>query len=162
VVGGTGLKKDKKKEKEEKKGKGAKGEKEEEKEEPEPEEATPPPPSMPADDGDDDDGDWSMDTSEKAVQERMKEQEATFEKVEKKMAEMDMDEFEIEKMEIGKGVKDVSWPCPSFFDSRALERFSENSSHTLPCLSACMSAHTQPILHGRPWKRTELMTASRR
>jgi len=57
------------------------------------------------DDDDDDDGDWSMDVSDKAVQERQKVQESSFEKVEKKMEEMGMDEFEVQKMEIGRGVK---------------------------------------------------------
>jgi len=62
-------------------------------------------PPPPPDDGDEDDDDWSMDTSSEAVAARMKEQEETFEKVEKKMEEVGMDEFEMEKQRVGERVK---------------------------------------------------------
>lgn len=102
VVGGSSLKKDKKKD-DKKAGKGGKEEAEAPEAAPPPAAAPPPPPMN--DDVDDDDGDWSMDVSDKAVQERQKVQESSFEKVEKKMEEMGMDEFEVQKMEIGRGVK---------------------------------------------------------
>ncbi|KAL1526153.1 hypothetical protein AB1Y20_014881 [Prymnesium parvum] len=102
-VGGTGLsKKDKKKEEKVKKNKSF-GDEEEEKEETKEEKPAMPPP--PPDDGDEDDDDWSMDTSSEAVAARMKEQEETFEKVEKKMEEVGMDEFEMEKQRVGERVK---------------------------------------------------------
>jgi len=108
-VGGTGLskkeqkksKKEEKKEREEEEG----GEAKEEAPAPAAAAVAAAPPPPPANDDEEDDGDWSMDTSEAAVLKRQKEQDEQFEKLESKVAEMGMDEFELEKHRIGESIK---------------------------------------------------------
>ena len=123
IVGSVGAKKtkeDRKKEKEAKRG-GKKGDAEEESEE----KAAPTAAEEAdaaneagglVDDGEDDDGDWSVDTSAEAVAARLKLQEAAYDKVEKaagqkekkkKEEEEDLDEFEVEKREIGGKIKEA-------------------------------------------------------
>jgi translation initiation factor 5 len=51
------------------------------------------------------DGDWSMDTSAEAVALRMKEQESAYEKVEKAAGQVNVDDFEHQKRQIGAAVK---------------------------------------------------------
>jgi len=101
-VGGTGLsKKAEKTEREEEAG----GEAKEEAPAPAAAAVAAAPPPPPANDDEEDDGDWSMDTSEAAVLKRQKEQDEQFEKLESKVAEMGMDEFELEKHRIGESIK---------------------------------------------------------
>mmetsp|Transcript_31472 Transcript_31472/g.53838 ORF Transcript_31472/g.53838 Transcript_31472/m.53838 type:complete len:419 (-) Transcript_31472:215-1471(-) len=116
-VGGVGTKKADKAERRKNKGKGAE-EAAPEAAEPAEEEVEPaaapaaPAMSVPAlrDDDDDDDGDWSMDVSDKAVQERQKAQDASLDRVEqatKKLDEVELDEFELEKQKIGEEVAEA-------------------------------------------------------
>jgi len=107
VVGGTGLSK-----KEQKKaGKKGKGQPEEEaapaQEAPAPSPEAAPEPVPAGGDDDDDDDDWSMDTSKKAVAARQAAADELVEKVEKKTAELGMDEFELEKHRIGQQIKEA-------------------------------------------------------
>lgn len=57
------------------------------------------------DGGGDDDGDWSIDVSKAAVEARQKAQEETFERVEKSVGEVKLDDFEIERQKIGAEIK---------------------------------------------------------
>jgi len=107
VVGGTGLSK-----KEQKKaGKKGKGQPEEEaapaQEAPAPSPEAAPEPVPAGGDDDDDDDDWSMDTSKEAVAARQAAADELVEKVEKKTAELGMDEFELEKHRIGQQIKEA-------------------------------------------------------
>lgn len=102
-AGGKKSKEDRKKEKEAKRaGGGGDDEKKEEEVKPKAWDKRDDVPDAPPpqDDGDEDDGEWSMDTSAEAVKKRQQAHEANFEKVEKKMEEMELDEFEIEKLRI--------------------------------------------------------------
>jgi len=63
--------------------------------------------NAPAPADDEEDGDWSMDVSDAAVKERARVQEAAVEKVEKKMADANLDPFELEMKEIGGEIKEA-------------------------------------------------------
>jgi len=56
---------------------------------------------------DDGDEEWSLDTSSAAVKARLRDQEAAYDKVEGKMQELDVDEFEKEKDEIAAAVREA-------------------------------------------------------
>jgi|TARA_B100000513_G_scaffold18881_1_gene7439 hypothetical protein len=83
-------------------------------------------------DDDADDGDWSMDVSEKAVKEREAAAAASFEKIEAASKVEDLDEFELEKREIGLAVKGA-WDLDDEVSAKVKALMGVAREHSLQC-----------------------------